>query len=140
MKANVGFAVGDRVWVVGADMDSGAGCGATVEEIGTNPDYPGRILVRYDRVLTRRDERYGRDWVQPERLLPAVTPEERLRAVARVALRYTEVARRHNGRGRTKTYAADADAVADTARQLAEMVLAYLDGHLYSEPPTEGPF
>jgi hypothetical protein len=53
-----------------------------------------------------------------------VSPEQALRNVARCLLEYTEVTRQHNGRGRMPTYAADAAAIRDAARQLAEMVLA----------------
>jgi hypothetical protein len=47
-----------------------------------------------------------------------------LRNVAAALLGYTEVRRAHNGRGRARTYAADPDTIAETARQLAETVLA----------------
>ena len=61
------LAAGVRVW------DEARNCGAVVESVGTNPDYPDRVLVRYDRVLSERMpmfgvEVFGRDWVLPERL------------------------------------------------------------------------
>ena len=56
-------------------------------------------------------------------------------------LRYAEVRRTHNGRGRCSTYAANADTLAQTGRQLAEMVLAYLGGELKALPSDgETPF
>ena len=55
-----------------------------------------------------------------------VSPEQALRNVAACVLEYTEVTRAHNGRGRRPTYAADATAIRDAARQLAEMVMAHL--------------
>jgi len=53
--------------------------------------------------------------------------EQQLRNVAAALRRYTEVTRRWNGRGKSSTYAANADTIASTGRQLAEMVEAYLD-------------
>lgn len=57
--------VGQRVY------DHRRRCGAVVEEIGTNPIYPDRVLVRYDRMLSERlpmlgVQSFGMDWVLPE--------------------------------------------------------------------------
>src|SRR5690606_38353342 len=57
-------------------------------------------------------------------------PERQLLNVAKVLLAHTEVKRQHNGRGRSATYAADTDAIAQTGRQLAEMVIQHLQGEL----------
>lgn len=48
------------------------------------------------------------------------------RNVARCLLQYTGIVRHANGRGRRPTYAADATAIRDAGRQLAELVLAIL--------------
>lgn len=58
----------------------------------------------------------------------ALTPAEQLHNLAQCVLSYTEVKRAHNGRGRTKTYAANVDAIAGAARQLAGMVELHLAG------------
>lgn len=63
-----------------------------------------------------------------------ISPAQQLRNVAQVLLDHTTVVRQHNGRGRCATYAANTDAIAQTGRQLAEMVLAYLDGALAPVP------
>ena len=52
-----------------------------------------------------------------------LTKREKLLDVAQCVLRYTEVVREHVGRGRHRTYAADPDTIAETARLLAELVL-----------------
>ena len=57
--------VGERVY------DPRRRCGAVVEEVGTHPDYPDRVLIRYDRVLSERlpmhgVQAIGCDWVLPE--------------------------------------------------------------------------
>lgn len=54
-------------------------------------------------------------------------PEQQMRNVAAVLMRYTEVKRHHNGKGRCATYSADLDTIAQTGRQLAEMVEAYFN-------------
>ena len=59
------------------------------------------------------------DPIDPSRL----TRCERLLELARCVLRYTEVVRDHDGRGRHRTYAADPDAIAETARLLAQLAL-----------------
>ncbi len=53
--------------------------------------------------------------------------------VARCVLQYTEVVRRHNGRGRCSTYAADVDAIVGSARHLATLVLAFGEATLSPE-------
>lgn len=62
---------------------------------------------------------------QPRTPRPALDIETRMRNIARVLVQHTEVKRRHNGRGRCATYAADVDAIAQTGRQLAELVLEF---------------
>lgn len=64
---------------------------------------------------------------QPETIL---SPEDQLRNVARIMLEQSTILRYHNGHGRPATYPANIDAIAGTGRQLAEMILAYLDGDL----------
>lgn len=60
-----------------------------------------------------------------------ITPEEQLGSVARSLLSYTHIRKPHNGRGRqTRIYAADVDTIAETGRQLAEMIIAHLNGEL----------
>lgn len=59
-----------------------------------------------------------------------ISSEEQLRNVARCVLANVEIKRHYTGRGRRREYAADPDTIADSARQLAEMVLAMLDGNL----------
>ena len=59
------------------------------------------------------------DPLDPSRL----TRREKLLELARCVLRYTEVVRDHDGRGRHRTYAADPDAIAEAARLLAQLVL-----------------
>ncbi len=56
-----------------------------------------------------------------------LTVEQQMRNVANVLRKYTEVTRSQNGRGRPPTYAARVDTISHTGRQLAEMVLEYLD-------------
>lgn len=72
---------------------------------------------------------------------PKPSYEQQLRNVASVLMQYTEVTRPANGRGRPPTYAARVDAIAQTGRQLAEMVLAYLDagGVDHLDAPTGTP-
>lgn len=62
-----------------------------------------------------------------EILAAEVTEAEALRNLAACVMGYTELKRRHNGRGRHATYAAEPEAIAGAARQLAERVLALLD-------------
>jgi hypothetical protein len=69
-----------------------------------------------------------------------LTPEQQLRNVAAIAIKHTEITRHYNGRGRCATYAADVDAIASTARQLAEMILQYLDGTRTTIDPSDLPF
>ena len=69
-----------------------------------------------------------------------LTPEQQLRNVARVAMEYTEKTRLSNGKGRTSVYPANKDAIAGTARQLAEMIVLYLDGKLEAIPESDLPF
>jgi hypothetical protein len=64
-----------------------------------------------------------------------LSAEEKLRNVARCVLADTEVKRTFNGRGRCQTYAQSVDAIAQSARQLAEDVIAYLD----QQPPQPTP-
>lgn len=62
-----------------------------------------------------------------------ITPEEQLGSVARSLLSYTHIRKPHNGNGRgrqTRIYAADVDTIAETGRQLAEMIIAHLNGEL----------
>jgi hypothetical protein len=69
-----------------------------------------------------------------------LSQEQQLRNVAASLRRYTEVTRRWNGKGKSSTYAADADTIASTGRQLAEMVEAFLDGKLEAADTNELPF
>lgn len=62
--------------------------------------------------------------------MAALIPEQQLRNVATALLEYTQVTRDYNGRGRPSTYAARVDTIASTGRQLAQMVMAYIDGQL----------
>lgn len=55
------------------------------------------------------------------------TFEQQMRNVASILRQYTEVTRPHNGKGHAPTYAARVDAIAQTGRQLADMVIEYLD-------------
>jgi len=65
-----------------------------------------------------------------------LTFEQRIRNVASVVHQYTKVTRPHNGRGRMPSYAVDKHTIAGAARQLAEIVLEYLDARgLDSEEP-----
>ena len=57
---------------------------------------------------------------------PEPPPEQQLRNVAHILLRYGVVKRQHNGRDKRPTHEADCAAIRDTGVQLAEMVLAYL--------------
>jgi hypothetical protein len=65
-----------------------------------------------------------------EASMAKITPEQKLRNVARILKAHTEVKRHYNGRGRPATYASDIDAIATTGRHLADMVERYLDGEL----------
>lgn len=57
-----------------------------------------------------------------------LTPEQKLRNVANLVLKYTTVSRQHNGKGKAPSYSEDKHVIAEAARQLAEDVLVYLDG------------
>lgn len=59
-----------------------------------------------------------------------ISPEQQLRNVAAIVIKNTTVTKYHTGQGRSRQYAADADTIADSARQLAEMILRHLDGEL----------
>lgn len=59
-----------------------------------------------------------------------ISAEQQLQNVAAHAMKITEVKRQFNGKGRSATYVGDVDELASTARQLAEMVQAYLAGEL----------
>lgn len=74
----------------------------------------------------------GAAWIRGEQP-HTITPEEQIRNVAQILMKYTEVERHYNGRGKSPTYASDRVAIRDTGRQLAEMVLAHLDGALESK-------
>jgi hypothetical protein len=70
-------------------------------------------------------------WPEIERLQEGlILPEDQLRNVARILLETTEVTRPHNGRGRPAGYAGNVDEIAQAGRQLAEMILDYIDGVL----------
>lgn len=69
-----------------------------------------------------------------------ITAEEKLRNVAEAMLRYSEVKRQWNGKGRSSTYVGSTDTLAQTGRQLAELVTAYLDGYLDDTPVDDLPF
>lgn len=56
------------------------------------------------------------------------TEAEALRGVANTVMAFTEVKREHNGKGRARTYNGDIDAIAEAARQLADMVIMILEG------------
>ena len=56
------------------------------------------------------------------------TEAEALRGVANTVMAFTEVKREHNGKGRARTYNGDIDAIAEAARQLADMVLLMVEG------------
>lgn len=68
-----------------------------------------------------------------------INPEQQMRNVAAILRQYTEIKRAYNGKGRAKTYAADIDTIAGTARQLAEMVEQYFNNEL-QEIDNELPF
>lgn len=55
------------------------------------------------------------------------TEAEALRGVANTVMAFTEVKREHNGKGRARTYNGDIDAIAEAARQLADMVIMILE-------------
>lgn len=57
-----------------------------------------------------------------------ISEDEALRNVANTVIALTEVVRYHNGKGRSRTYNGDIDAIADAARQLANMVIMMLEG------------
>ena len=57
---------------------------------------------------------------------PAPPPEQQLKNVAHILLRYCVVKRKGSGEGKRPIYEADCEAIRDTGVQLAEMVLAYL--------------
>lgn len=63
-----------------------------------------------------------------EILASTLTEEDALRNVANCVMALTEVTRYHNGKGRARTYNGDIDAIADAARQLADMVIMMLEG------------
>lgn len=56
-----------------------------------------------------------------------ISEDEALRNVANTVIALTEVVRYHNGRGRSRTYNGDIDAIAEAARQLADMVIMMLE-------------
>ena len=58
---------------------------------------------------------------------PEPSPEEALRNLAEVVRQHTQIVREHNGRGRSKTYAKDIDAIASAARQLGDEINIYLE-------------
>lgn len=60
-------------------------------------------------------------------LVNTTDKREALKNVAQCVMQYTEVKRHHNGKGRHYTYAADVEAIAGAARQLAELVLEQLE-------------
>ena len=62
-----------------------------------------------------------------EILTSKIPDVDAIRNVANCLMSYTEP-RRHNGRGRGRSFAADTEAIATTARQLAEMVLLAVGG------------
>jgi hypothetical protein len=72
--------------------------------------------------------------------IDALSAEDQLRNVATAMIRYSEVKRQHNGKGKSSTYTGNADTLAQTGRQLAEMVLVYLSGELAEMPIGESPF
>jgi hypothetical protein len=57
-----------------------------------------------------------------------ILPEDRLRNVASYLLQATEITRDHNGRSRSASYAGSKTDIAQAGRQLAEMILDYIDG------------
>lgn len=57
-----------------------------------------------------------------------LTEDEALRNVANTVMDLTTVTRYHNGKGRSRTYIGDIDAIAGAARQLADMVIMMLEG------------
>lgn len=63
-------------------------------------------------------------------VIEMTSQEQQLRDVAEALRKYTTVTRAYNGKGRRRTYAADVDTIAETGRQLAEMVELFLDGRL----------
>jgi len=63
---------------------------------------------------------------QPNSRANEISPEQQLRNVAGALLDHTEIESESNGQG----YAATMDVIALTGRQLAEMVIAYLNGDL----------
>lgn len=71
---------------------------------------------------------------------PILSPGKQLRNVARIVLGHTQVTRPWNGRGRSATYTGRIGEIAPAARQLAEMVLKYLDGKLVAIEDDGSPF
>lgn len=69
-----------------------------------------------------------------------ISPKQQLRNVAKLVIERTEPSRESNGRGRMSSYKHSKHEIASTSRQLAEMVLAYLDGELGSLPDDGSPF
>ena len=59
----------------------------------------------------------------PSDATTSMSSAERLRNVAQCVLRQTQIVRDRSGRTRHRTYVADVDAIAEAARQLAELVL-----------------
>lgn len=55
------------------------------------------------------------------------TEAEALRGVANTVMTLTEVKREHNGKGRARTYNGATDAIAEAARQLADMAIMMLE-------------
>lgn len=65
--------------------------------------------------------------------IPELTPEQRLKNVASCVIEYTELdVTLYNGKGKNhgRKYVEDVNTIAPAARQLAEMVVKYLDGEL----------
>jgi hypothetical protein len=63
-----------------------------------------------------------------------------LRNVAESVMRHTETVKPHNGKGRTATYVGSTEQVAQSARQLAEMVLGLLEGKPLPAIDDDSPF
>ncbi|MFN8467312.1 MAG: hypothetical protein U0X20_17270 [Caldilineaceae bacterium] len=67
-----------------------------------------------------------------------LSPEDQLRNVAHILIEETRAVRSYNGRGRSAVYEAGVDTIAGTGRQLAEMVIAYLNKELPPIPLNDG--
>lgn len=83
---------------------------------------------------------YYSEWDAQEGWKRADAKIQALRNVAESVMRSTEITKPHNGHGRTATYAGNSDQIAQSARQLAEMVLGLLEGKPLPAIDVDSPF